>query len=485
MATTAFNDEFTHSHGGLCFFVDVDPAFDDQVAQAASAIARSRPDADRHALVQHLVDQAKTALPPAPPAADPDAAAEDRDDEPKRAPDSPETRAAKRQVVDQLVASLDGHRLEASSDKEFEGLANLVLSLVLSHYAPTDDDYPRLVTALANALTLTSNPAAAASAKAPAAPSLAARYASLATLFNALPADAADLRLTLLLKLVAFAASNDDLAVVAPALAKLEHWLAQWNLGPDRSNAAVGEIASALVAKGHANEARALLLSHLSGSGAGASASESAAPLASTLVALSLAAPDVYDFHALSPARLPALAALPAPLAALLQRFQAPAASSASEPFAPEALTATPGVELAAEPLQKKLRLVALAELCADRVGATVAYSEIARACGVQAESGSEDESEEVEGWVIDAIRASLLQGRLSQPTQTLHVSRASPVQAFTAQHWALVRQRLEGWHASLARVRGTVDKALGGGAAQSAQGAVEVAGSGAKGDEQ
>ncbi|BGP45669.1 hypothetical protein JCM10450v2_001499 [Rhodotorula kratochvilovae] len=480
MASTAFNDEFTHSHGGLCFFVDVDPAFDDQ-AKAATVVARARPDADRPAFIEGLVDQAKQALPPPPEPTHDD---EEEDDEPKRAQDTAETREAKRQVVAQLVASLEGHRLEAASDKEFEGLSNLVLSLVLSLYTPADADYPRLLVALADALTFTSSsPASGSSSKAPAAaaPSLAARYASLATLFNALPADAADLRLSLLLKLVAFAASNDDLAVVAPALAKLEHWLAEWNLGADRSNAAVGEIASALVSKGHAAEARALLLSHLSG--AGASASESAAPLASTLVALSLAAPDVYDFHALSPARLPALSALPAPLATLLQRFQAPAASSALDPIPTEALGAVPGVELSADQLQKKLRLVALAELCADRVGATVAYGEIARACGVQAQSGSEEESEEVEGWVIDAIRASLLQGRLSQPTQTLHVSRASPVQAFTPAHWGLVRSRLEGWHASLARVRGTVDKALGG--AGGAQGAVEVAAAGGVKDEQ
>lgn len=30
MASTAFTDEFTLNHGGLCFFVDVDPAFDHQ-----------------------------------------------------------------------------------------------------------------------------------------------------------------------------------------------------------------------------------------------------------------------------------------------------------------------------------------------------------------------------------------------------------------------------------------------------------------------
>ncbi|TNY18391.1 Proteophosphoglycan ppg4 [Rhodotorula diobovata] len=427
MASSAFTDEFTSSHGGRCFFVDVDPAFDLQVSDAATVLARSRPEGDRAAFIQDLADQATRALPPAPEPThanddDDDDDDEDAEAEPKKAQDTPETRDAKRQVVARLVRSLEGHRLEAASDREFEGLSNLVLALVLSHYEPTDSEYPSLVSTLADALTNTpsssSSSPSQSSAKAAAAPSLAARYASLATLFNALPTStpaAADLRLSLLLKLVAFAAHNDDLAVVAPALAKLEHWLAEWDLGPAKSDHAVAEVAKHLVAKGHAQQARELVASHLARSSAGAqSSSESAAPLAATLVALSLAAPD--------------------------------------------------------------LRLVQLADLCAERVGQTVSYDEIARACGVQAEKGSEEESEEVEGWVIDAIRASLLLGRLSQPSRTLSVSRASPVQAFTPQHWATVQQRLEGWKASLARVRTSVDRALGASAGAGA-GAAEVVG--------
>lgn len=387
-----------------------------QVSDAATVLARSRPEGDRAAFIQDLVDQATRALPPAPEPThandDDDDDDEDAEAEPKKAQDTPETRDAKRQVVARLVRSLEGHRLEAASDREFEGLSNLVLALVLSHYEPTDSEYPSLVSTLADALTNTpsssSSSPSQSSAKAAAAPSLAARYASLATLFNALPTStpaAADLRLSLLLKLVAFAAHNDDLAVVAPALAKLEHWLAEWDLGPAKSDHAVAEVAKHLVAKGHAQQARELVASHLARSSAGAqSSSESAAPLAATLVALSLAAPDVYDFHALVPARLPALASLPAPLASLLALFQAPSSSSSSSaPSIPhDALDCVPGVKLEQAQLEHKLRLVQLADLCAERVGQTVSYDEIARACGVQAEKGSEEESEEVEGWVID-----------------------------------------------------------------------------------
>ncbi|GAA5847799.1 hypothetical protein JCM9279_006639 [Rhodotorula babjevae] len=497
MASTAFTDDFTANHGGLCFFVDVDPAFDHQarprpshsVSEAATVLARSRPEGDRSAFIQDLVDQATAALPPAPEPAHRDDDDEEDEEEPPKAQDTPESRQAKRQVVARLVQSLDGHRLEASSDKEFEGLANLVLALVLSHYTPADTEYPSLLSTLADALTTTasssssstSSTSTSTSTKASAAPSLAARYASLATLFNALPTEgAADLRLSLLLKLVAFAASNDDLSVVAPALAKLEHWLAEWNLGADKSDAAVRDVVAHLVAHGHAKQARELVASHLAA--ASNDAQSSVAPeLAATLVALSLAAPDVYDFHALTPARLPALASLPSSLSTLLSRFQQSSSSSSpsSSDIPQDALEAVPAVPLSKAQLEHKLRLVQLADLCAERVGQTVSYDEIAKACGVEAQKGSEEESEEVEGWVIDAIRASLLLGRLSQPSRTLAVSRASPVQAFTPQHWATVQQRLEGWKVSLGRVRASVDRALG---VSSGAGAAEVVG-GAGGD--
>ncbi|GJN88180.1 hypothetical protein Rhopal_001145-T1 [Rhodotorula paludigena] len=484
----AFSDDFTRAHGGRCFFVDVN--------DAATVIARVRPEADRQPFVQQLVDKARTAVPPQPeqPAGDD---ADDEEHEQRKPVETDEHRQAKRAVVADLVASLDGVRLEAT-DKEFEGLANLVLSLVLALYPATDAEYPALVRNLAAALSRV-NPDKPQQAN----PSLSARYSALATLFNALPlADPTSdaLRLDLLLQLVAFAATNDDLAVIAPALDKLEQWLADWGFGPgsdgeERGHEAVQHVVDALVAKGAAADAaraRALLLAHLAASpstssGASPSSSPAAAGLASTLVALSLAAPDVYDFHALTPARYPALAALPAPLAALLSTFQQPSSSSSSStsssstPSVPtDALESVPAVPLDQAQLEKKLRLARLAELCSGRVGQSVAYAEVAQAVGISAQG--DDATEEVETWVIDAIRASLLQGRLSQPTQTLHVSRASPVQAFTTEHWYVVHQRLEGWADSLRRIRSSVDRGLGAGSA--GQGAQEVVGAGKKDDE-
>ncbi|EGU13393.1 Proteophosphoglycan ppg4 [Rhodotorula toruloides ATCC 204091] len=391
MSTDAFTDEFTHSHGGGCFFV---AALWTQIAEAATLVARSRPEADRQQFIAHLSSLAKDALPPSP---QPNGDAEHDDVEPKKVQDTPETRERKRQVVAELVASLDNVRLEAQSDREFEGFANLVLSLVLGLYDAEEEQYAQLVRQLASALTFTES---SSGLRANVNQSLAARYTSLATVFNSLPASATSLRLALFRSLVAFTAKNDDTSVVLPALKdSFVSWLLdEWKVESDLADEAVLEIVETLVSKGFTNEALALLRSYLAKT---KSTSDSTARLAAKLVTLSLSAND--------------------------------------------------------------LRLIKLAHVCADRVGQSVSYDEIAKAVGVEAGAAG-DEGEEVETFVIDAIRASLLQGRLSQPTQTLYITRVSPTSSsFTAEQWKTVQARLEDWKGAVERIRGSVEKGLSG----------------------
>ncbi|GAA5905069.1 hypothetical protein JCM5296_000465 [Sporobolomyces johnsonii] len=457
-SSIAFHDDFTHSHGGSCFFVAVDPNFASDVTEAATLISRSRPEAERQPYIAQLASAAQAAQPPAPE--QPEVADEDEVEGEKKVVESDETREAKRKVVAQLLASTHAVRLEAT-DKEFEGFSNLVLSLVLALFPAEHADFASHVLALADAITF--------SADRTANPSLSARYASLATLFNSLPSTLHSLRLTTFLKLVAYAAQNDDFAVIAPALAQFESWLLDWGFGPgshgeEEGNAAVSQVAEALISKGKQTEARTLLVSHLSSpsavKGQASTPSASASKLASTLIALSLAVPDVYDFTALSPSATPAVASPSVPaLAQLLQIFQSgDLAAFSSFDFSAVSQVST-GVVLDKEQLEKKLKLVKLAELCSERVGQTVGYGEIAQALGLN--PSSEDEGEEVETWVIDAIRASLLTGRLSQPTQSLSITRALP-RSFTASHWSLVQTRLESWRASLDSILSSTEKGLG-----------------------
>ncbi|GAA6003490.1 hypothetical protein JCM10207_000357 [Rhodosporidiobolus poonsookiae] len=453
MATQAFADDYAATYAGHCCFVQLDPQFDTQVADIASVLARSLPDADRAAFTQQLVDQAKAAIPPTPEHAQTGDDDED-DEEPTRPVDTPETLAAKRQVVQSLVQQLAAaQKLDLQADREFEGLSNLALALVLSVFAD-QAELPQLVQQLA--ALYTSLPSSSA------VPSNPARYTALSTLFNALPSPSpvgTPAKLATLETLVAFAAKNDDVAVLAPILSALPALLTTLELEAPQADATVLGLARALASNGAAKEARqaidAYFASPLSKE---AVAAADKSQLADLIVALSLAAPDVYDLTPLAslPAQ-PATTALSTVLAAVLAGDLAALSSAAVPEVA--------GVAQDADALARKVRLVKLAELCSTRVGEQVQYAEIAQVLELKA--ADEELGEEVETWVIDAIRASLLTGRLSQPTQSLSVTRALPPTLSSSssagldtKHWKLIEERLEGWKVSLARVAESARKA-------------------------
>ncbi|GAA5854836.1 hypothetical protein JCM8547_004089 [Rhodosporidiobolus lusitaniae] len=467
MASTAFNDTFTHSHGGSCFFVSVDPAFDNQVNEAASVVARSLPEADRQQFVSSLVEQAKAALPPAPAPVE----SEDDDEEPQKAVDTPETLAAKRAVLKSLLASLDPEspdspsskaQLAVQSDREFEGWSNLVLSLVLS--LSDESTLPLAVSVETLLVTYTSSSASPTSV-----PSLPARYTALATLFNSLPASVPLPKLAVLQKLVQFASAHDDVAVLSPVLSSLPAIFAALQLDAQKTDETVLELVKALLQNGASKEARQVAEAHLSApsSSAQQQSGEARGELANTLVALSLAAGDVYDFSPLSSS---SFAPSSPALQSLLSIFLSGDLSAFSQFQFSSVSSFVPGVELEKDQLEKKLKLVKLAELCSERVGEQVKYGEIRTVLGLSVgQEEAAEEGEEVETWVIDAIRASLLSGRLSQPTQTLSVTRALPPSASSAgtsgagldlKHWKLIEQRLEGWKKSLEKVGETTRRA-------------------------
>ncbi|GAA5875371.1 hypothetical protein JCM3774_002967, partial [Rhodotorula dairenensis] len=71
-------------------------------------------------------------------------------------------------------------------------------------------------------------------------------------------------------------------------------------------------------------------------------------------------------------------------------------------------------------------------------------------------------------------IRASLVQGRLSQPTRSFLVTRAAPLSFSSSSSsapssssgesgssWRVIQERLEGWKGALERVTQTVEKSL------------------------
>lgn len=98
--------------------------------------------------------------------------------------------------------------------------------------------------------------------------------------------------------------------------------------------------------------------------------------------------------------------------------------------------------------LYRKMRLLTLASLAASTHSRSLPYQHIAKALQIP--------SEDVEMWVIDVIRAGLVEGKLSQLNQTFLIHR-STYRVFGEKQWTEVQGRLDTWRSSLEGVLGVV----------------------------
>jgi translation initiation factor 3 subunit M len=101
--------------------------------------------------------------------------------------------------------------------------------------------------------------------------------------------------------------------------------------------------------------------------------------------------------------------------------------------------------ELDESVLDRKMRLLTLASLAAhENQKRTLSYTQIAKALQVP--------EDEVEMWVIDVIRAGLVEGKLSQLNQQFLIHR-STYRVFGEKQWHEVSARLDMWRSSLTDV--------------------------------
>jgi translation initiation factor 3 subunit M len=96
--------------------------------------------------------------------------------------------------------------------------------------------------------------------------------------------------------------------------------------------------------------------------------------------------------------------------------------------------------------LHRKMRLLTLASLAASTNSRELEYKRISKALQVP--------PEDVEMWVIDVIRAGLVEGKLSQQKQTFLIHRTT-YRVFGEKQWREVATRLDTWKESL---RGVLD---------------------------
>lgn len=100
--------------------------------------------------------------------------------------------------------------------------------------------------------------------------------------------------------------------------------------------------------------------------------------------------------------------------------------------------------------LERKMRLLTLASLAASISSREIEYDKIAKALQIPIK--------DVEMWVIDVIRAGLIEGKLSQKKQVLLVHRTT-YRVFGEKQWREVATKLDQWRESLKSIKEIISR--------------------------
>lgn len=250
----------------------------------------------------------------------------------------------------------------------------------------------------------------------------------LANLFNILPATS-PLRYDVFTTVVEFAAKTGNARLLTPQFKSLPQWLNEWGLNETQRSQLYARIGSILSQSGDDKAFKCLFE---------AAKFSEATEVAAQVVALALASDDVYDFdEVLGLASVRALKTAQPELYTVLEKV------SAGDIKGLQSTKLPAGVD--ADAVDRKVRVLALSQACYTSKERSVSYATIASAIDVP--------EDDVELWVIDAIRAGLIEGRLSQMDRVLDVHRATPIGTFGIEEWKQVEKRLDDWKTSLKEI--------------------------------
>lgn len=228
----------------------------------------------------------------------------------------------------------------------------------------------------------------------------------------------------------------------------LDSWIPTWNLSIDQKRDLYKLLSDKLKEGGEPTLAFQYLLKLLKTYGSEAEAR----PLAVQAIVDAVSIPSHYDYEELTHIEpIQALKGVETPAYNLLQVFlggdlkEYKAWETASENAA-----FLKSSELSQESNTRKIRLLTLSSLAASNISKEISYSTIASALDIPVD--------DVEVWVIDVIRAGLVEGKLSQTKQSLAVHR-STFRSFGIEQWKTLATTLQTWRTSLDGILAVVAK--------------------------
>ena len=274
-------------------------------------------------------------------------------------------------------------------------------------------------------------------------PSLA--LTTLTTIFNILPNDSSSRYHVFLaiLKVIRSTSNNAAFDALTPQLnTNVPKWVVAWNLDDEDARSLHIAIAEVAAASGNNDMSFKYLLHGLEAIPPQSASEAESRELAKRTLIAALTNPTITDFNPLIDRdAIQALRDSDAALFDLLNIFASDDYSAYTDFLETNSLSSLELPESATETLQTKIRLLTLASLAAGAASRSLPYSTIADELQIP--------KEDVEMWMIDAIRAGLVEGKLSQLKQEFLVQRAI-YRVFGPKQWSEIQGRLMVWQRSL-----------------------------------
>ncbi|QDS72889.1 hypothetical protein FKW77_007623 [Venturia effusa] len=265
--------------------------------------------------------------------------------------------------------------------------------------------------------------------------------AILSTVFNTVaPND--DARFHIFMTILSVIKASTNFETLKPQLKNLDTWLEEWELDDEEQRRLYLELSEAAQSANEGVTAYEYLLRALRTIPADDIAGDEARKLSLRALKAALNHPTHFDFQDLT--SLDTIQALREPEPQFYQLLEIFTSDTLEElnDFKDENEGWLEQQGLDKEALNRKMRLLTLTTLAAHASSTrSLPYATIAKALMVPVE--------EVELWVIDVIRAGLVEGKLSQLNQQFLIHR-STYRVFGDNQWREVSSRLEMWRTSL-----------------------------------
>jgi translation initiation factor 3 subunit M len=275
----------------------------------------------------------------------------------------------------------------------------------------------------------------------------------LGTMFNIMSATSESRYHVFMAILQVIKSGNTTFDAIQPQLDNLEQWLNEWNADEDEQRQLYLEIVKIAKASGEDDQAYRYQLKALQTFTNDSSDSPEARELALDTLKTSLGHPAHFDFQDIT--ALDAIQALrksDPEYFELLELFTSEGLDELNDfkDEHPNWIEEQKGLDK--EGLDRKMRLLTLASLAASvgQARRELSYESIAKSLQIP--------EDQVEMWIIDVIRAGLVEGKLSQLSKTFLIHR-STYRVFGDNQWREIGARLDMWKNSLTNVLQMVRK--------------------------